>query len=480
MQVWLILMSLWAPIVVSAGGLSEQAPATKFSYDATESKGKRATPRLHVGDEDSILDSAKRAKLQANARDIRRNFAIAAWAIRKHLDYVATFDFHCRSGDPGLDRDVQYLIEEWSTRGQFDVRGRHRLSKMIRIAEGLATVDGDFGLMKLADGRVQGIEGDRVRNPPGMSSTSNEWKHGVRCNQAGAAVSYAIHRRKGTGSFEYEREVPAKNFLLHGYFDRYDQIRGISPLAAALNPLRDVYENVDYALAKAKVTQMLAVVMFRHALDSAGEVSNSGTNGTEKNAYNTDFGRGPVQFDLEVGEDAKFLESQQPSNQFQAFTQLVIMIALKALDIPYSFYDESHTNFFGSRAAWLHYERSSKEKRDNVEETLDELTLWRFGLWIGDGTLTLPRGKTLKDINWEWVPTGMPWWDPAKEIRGDLMAVSGGFDNPQRITKERGRGDWYANIDLIKQAMDYAANMGVPISFAPGPEPQVVEVNDGK
>jgi len=30
--------------------------------------------------------------------------------------------------------------------------------------------------------------------------------------------------------------------------------------------------------------------------------------------------------------------------------------ALKALDIPYSFYDESHTNYSGSRGAWLHAE----------------------------------------------------------------------------------------------------------------------------
>ncbi len=52
-------------------------------------------------------------------------------------------------------------------------------------------------------------------------------------------------------------------------------------------------------------------------------------------------------FDFDVGDKAEFLESQQPSDQFRAYTQLVSMMALKALDIPYSFYDESFTNYSG-------------------------------------------------------------------------------------------------------------------------------------
>ncbi len=471
MLAWLLMLT--SCFVVDAAGVSPADSAQQFTYDATEAKGRRATARVYSGSEDAILDSAKRQKLNANARDIRRNFAIASWMIRKHLDYVASFEYHCRSGDTGLDTDVEFLMSEWGKKQNFDIRRRHRRSKFLRIAEGMRCVDGDFGFLKLASGQVQGIESDRIKNPDGQSG---QWTHGVRMDGAGAANAYSIHKRTGTNSLTFERVIPADNFILHGHFDRYDQVRGISPLASALNPLRDVYESFDYALAKAKVSQLFAFAMYREAYDAAGEVSNDGEEGTERNAFSTDFGRGPVFLDLGSQDKAEFLESSQPSTQFQEFTQLVIMVALKALDIPYSFYDEKHTNFFGSRGAWLHYERACKDKREDLLEVLYELTDWRQSLWLLDNTLKLPSGKSLRDLNGEWVPTGMPWWDPAKEIRGDMMAIGAALDNPQRIVKERGRGDWYDNVDRIAEAIAYAKEKGVPLSFAIGPDPQEVEV----
>ncbi len=41
------------------------------------------------------------------------------------------------------------------------------------------------------------------------------------------------------------------------------------------------------------------------------------------------------------------------------------MIAFKALDIPYTFFDESHTNFSGLRGSWLQYERAAIDKRSD-------------------------------------------------------------------------------------------------------------------
>jgi capsid protein len=86
-----------------------------------------------------------------------------------------------------------------------------------------------------------------------------------------------------------------------------------------------------------------------------------------------------------------------------------------------------------------------------------------------DGRLQLPRGFTVETLPLEWVATGMPWWDPAKEIRGDVMAIGAGLDNPQRICKERGRGDFYDNLREIAKAKAAAAKLGLELSFDPGP-----------
>lgn len=457
--------------------------ATKFQYDATEARGKRKTAKQYTTSEDLILDPSKRAKLQANGRDLARNFSIASWMIRRHLDYVASFEFHCRTGNVEFDTQVEMFMDRWAKRWNCDRAGRHALPRMIRLAEVRRVIDGDVGLLKLASGHLQGIESDRIKNPIGEIADRGMWIHGIKVDDGGRAKAYALWNRTRSG-LRFDRTVAASNMALLGYFDRFDQIRGISPLSSALNPLRDVYENFDLALVKAKVAQLFAMVFFRAGTDSVGDQlaeegqEASGDTPATRDKYEVDFGRGPVKLELEPGDKAEFLDTKHPSSEFQMFTELVIQVALKALDIPFSFYNESFTNFFGSRAAWLHYQRSCKPKSADLRELLDELTFWRLSLAILDNELVLPGKMTLSDIQWEWVPTGMPWWDPAKEINGDLLAIGAGLDNPQRIVKERGRGDFYDNVDRIAEAMDYATKKGVPLSFVTQPNEIIVQEKD--
>lgn len=438
---------------------------SKFGYDAIEQRGKRRVARQYHTSEDLILDQNRRTQLTANSRDLARNFSIAGWMVRRHLDYVTSFDFHCRTPDKVFNEAVELYVEQWSRRWNFDAAGRHNRARFIRLAEIRRVVDGDIGIHKLANGTLQGIESDRIRNPAGVTGT-DEWINGVKLAPSGRARAYSIWKRTKQGMV-FERDIPASRMELLGYFDRFDQVRGVSPLAAALNPLRDVYENFDLALVKAKVSQLFAMVFTRDSTDSMGDVqiTDESEEGDGQPRYEIDFGRGPVKLELDPGDKAEFLNTNHPSSEFQQFTELVIQVALKALDIPFSFYNESFTNFFGSRAAWLHYQRSCKAKIADLEELLDDLTAWRMQLAILDGELQLPRGMNLSEVWWEWVPTGMPWWDPAKEINGDLLAIGAGLDNPQRITKERGRGDFYDNVDRIAEAIAYARDKGVPLSF---------------
>lgn len=453
--------------------------ASKFNYDATEARGKRKTARQYTTSEDHILDASKRASLQSNGRDLARNFSIASWMIRRHLDYVATFDFHCRTGNVDLDETIENFIRKWSLRWNFDRAGRHNLPRMIRLAEARRVIDGDVGFLKLTNGQLQGIESDRIKQPKGEGFGAGEWIHGVKTDGSGRARAYALWNRTKSG-LRFDRTVPASRMEMLGYYDRFDQIRGISPLASALNPLRDVYENFDLKMVQTKVASMFGAIFTTEAVEGFGESVYTGDDlgeGDEpiKNKYEVDFGKGPVKLELDGGDKLEFVESKNPSSEFQNFQQLAIQVALKALDIPFSGFSEDFTNFFGSRAAWLHYQRSCKPKSDDIRELLDNLTYWRLTLAILDGEIVLPGSMTISDLNFEWVLRGMPWWDQAKEINGDLAAIGAGLDNPQRIVKERGRGDWYDNVDRIAEAEAYAREKGVHLSFMPTPSEIIVQ-----
>lgn len=451
-----------------------------FSYDALEPRGRRRATGARVYREDFHTRGNRRRRLQENAADLTRNLSLAAWMVRRHLDYVSQFDFHGRNDDENLNRDIERLMKEDSGRLSMDVSGRFSREKFFRVIEARRCLDNDCLVVKLNDGRLQGIQADLIRTPGDREIKGQTWVDGVRLGVGGRPIEYAIHRRTGNTGTEFSRRLQARRVIHYGFFDRFasDQVRGVSPLVSALNPLRDVYENFDYALAKAKVSQLFALAFYRDAEESAGEVSDEtevGEDGSEAGGYKVDFGKGPVVLDMEPGDRAEFLESRQPSSEFQSFTQMVIQVALKALDIPYSFYDESHTNFFGSRGSWMHYERACHDKRADQIEMREEYTRHKTRVWIRDGRLTLPRGMRLSEVKTEWVPRGMPWWDPAKEINGHVQAVKGGLDNPQRVCRATGT-DFYDNVDQIAKAQAYAAERGVSLDYAMQQQPREVEV----
>ncbi len=468
-------------------------------YDAVKEKGRRQAPTGLVRSEDAELRVADRKKLVSGTRDLHRNFSIVAWMIRRHLDYISTFSFQCRSGNPEMDAQVEKLMRWWSRPGNCDVMGRFSLTRMARMAEMRRVIDGDVFPLKLRDGRIQWIEGDRVRTPIGGLPTdvvdfaAGDLLHGVRTDDAGMPLQYCICKRSkltdtlgGTDNFTFERMVDARNLYQFGYFDRFDQVRGISPLASALNSLRDVYEGFDYALAKMKVAQLFGMSIFREKSDTFGtppiaeeietdpEDNDDNPEETET-SYKVNFGSGPFLLDLDPGDRAEFLENKTPSIEFQQFSQVMIGVALKALDIPYSFYAENFTNYSGARQALLQYEQSAKVKREDVMAMLDHLTAWRIGLWIQDGVLD----AEFSDIQWEWVHRGIGWIDPLKEIQANQAAVDGGFDTLTRIIKETTGRDFKDVADERAAELAYLKQVGVQTNTRPPiPIIEAVEVEN--
>ena len=158
-------------------------------YDAAIDKGRRRQVSSRIVREDNLLKTGRRNKLAATTQDLVRNFSLAGWMIRRHLDYVALFDFHSRlTNSPPLrarfdqqqlkdfDQQIETLMRNDSRPGRCDVAGRFGREKMFRLAEMQRTVAGDVGLVKLADGRLQGIEGDLIRQPDGKDLRSDEFQ----------------------------------------------------------------------------------------------------------------------------------------------------------------------------------------------------------------------------------------------------------------------------------------------------------------
>jgi capsid protein len=455
-------------------------------YDALTPAGRRRSVSSHIQPEDKVLTDARRRSLSANAMDLHRNVALASWAIRQHLNYVALFDFYASSKDRGLNKDLQDLIARDGRAANCDLGGRHPWWRLRRLCEVRKTLDGDCALIKLRSGHLQGIESHMIRTP-GKVYPNSTWVQGVLLGAGNRAMAYNVRQTGGT-----DRMVSADNCHLFAAFEgRFDQVRGISSFSASMNEYRDLYESLDYARAKIKVEQLFALAITRDKEPDANAGSTLGRriNGdedeeddatedtSEATTTQVDFGRGPVKLDLDPGEDAKFLTGSNPSQQTQDFLRLSIHIALLSLDIPMNFFDPKYVNYSGGRTSWNQYERSCVAKRDEQLELHDWYTRWRVARYLlpksvgGTGELVLPRPMSVADLHWEWVSRGVPWWKPSEELDAELRSVAGGLDTPQKICRRHGMGDFFHNLDEIAEAMKAAEERGLKLQFGGQPSP---------
>ena len=461
------------------------------TYDAVTPSKHRRSAGAQIRSEDKVLDRTARIKLSANAIDLHRNAVLFAWAVRRHLDYTTLFDFQPNTKDKGLNREWMELMTRDCMPENCDIGGRHSWNRLRRLAEVRKTLDGDCGLLTLRSGHLQGIESHMVRNPQMVArADAQRWEQGIKKGAGRRALAYCLEDRDQY-NVKTERIVPAGQMFLLGSFEgRFDQIRGISPVAAALADFRDVYEIKALMQAKVKLEQIFGVAFIR---DKASEslADEFGYDGDPENEDETaaataeeagpppsyDLGQDIKGFDLNVGEDVKLIQSGNPSANQQEFLMLSIAIAIKALDLPFNFFDESRTNFFGSKAAWLQYDRACVYKREDQLELHRRYTIWRNRRWMlptsfgGTGELVLPRGMSESDLRWKWVHRGMPWWNPQEELTVDLMAAAAGLKTLQQICDERGLGIWTDNLERLQAEFAAAKELGFTLAFQPAKLP---------
>lgn len=434
-----------------------------LKYDAAESSNRRRKVVVSSKSEDRELTPVQRQSILSQTRDIMRNFALAGFAIRKHLQYVSDFAFSSQMDDENFNTLFEAKMKWWSERKNCDLTGRHNLQELITLIETHRVLDGDVGILKHFSGKIQLIEGDRIRTDSAFSF-NNEYIHGVKLGKRNQDLAYRVHRRLPGGGFEFEREISADYMLLCGYIARIDQVRGISPMTPAILNYQHVYEGVEYAISKAKLSQLLGLAIYTE------DDLEDGAEDDLKKKVERKFGPGCLELMLRVGEKAEMIEAHTPSSEFQTFCEAVIRIAFSALDLPYSFYDGSKTNFYGSKGELEQYIDGCEKKQVDLIEVLNEITRWLLTIWIEDGSLPIPEGcNHVDDIKFDWRGAGVPYWRLIEDSKGYLTAFLTGLANPQDVAA-RHQLNVFENIDKTAEVNKYARDRGVRLLSDVGPE----------
>jgi capsid protein len=427
--------------------LNNRLPQIQMGYNGIKNTGRRQAPRQATySSEDDILAGTDREKLVATTQDQRRNMAVLAWMVRKHLDHVTQFTFQAKTGNAETDKRLEELIAWASRRGNFEVTGRHSRDSYTRLLEGHRVVDGDIFTYFLKSGEVQGIEGGRVATPTDRRSLPPSLRkdnliNGVKIDKNGKALAYAINDRKG-GRLVFNRLIPARHIAPLAYYDRFDQVRGISPLSAAINRMQDYEETCEAVRIKEKMHALFGIAITREVQGSDDgwsntdrSTGNAAGSGTANNDYDFEI-RSGMKVEMNPGDKIDTIESKTPSNESQSFMNMMIQVSMLCLDIPISFYDSRKSSYIAKRADILDYCNSIKQKQEGILEVLNRWASWKIAMFIEQGLIDAPQGIDL--FKWEFVAKGSPVLDKQKENQADLQAIAGGLTSHQRVAKERG------------------------------------------
>ena len=244
-----------------------KAMRTLFGYHSIQDKKRRKAPTTITRSTDAQLDTTGRKKMIATARDCHENYILMAWMIRQHADFASRFTFRGANDDEELNKKLEALMTWRSRAKQWDVAGRHTRQRYLRLMEIRRLVDGDVLSVRIGGGLHQAIEADRITKPTDGTLPDNlktaKFTHGVSVTKAGKARSYCVTKRDGDRLI-FDKLISAQTSYLLGYYERFDQVRGVTPFAQSLNRQKDLGEGLEYALLKAKMHSMFGVFLERN------------------------------------------------------------------------------------------------------------------------------------------------------------------------------------------------------------------------
>jgi hypothetical protein len=458
-------------------------PVSMLGYHAAQDKGRRQAPQAAIKNEDAQLTSFGKAKLDMTAQDLPRNFELAAWALRLHVAYVSRLMPHVATGSPAVDAVLSRLIARDSKRKAFDVAERHDRDRAMSLFEIANVFYGDAAFIKLDSGKVQGIPGARIARPGFSADTDADSKEKWgRVKDNGLIVDPATGRmmeaaicswgKNGVG-LVFDHYEPAENLIFNGYFTDFDQTRGRSPLAAAINRCTDMMESLEYTALKIKLHSLLGLAFGSDASSSIIPPSLDGDESTtgERPPYKVELSRGLMVFNLRPGDTVNAIESKVPSSEFVDFTGLSIRLALLAFDIPMTFLDSSKSSFSARIADSNQYEFMCVEKRAKNASVSGEWADWKMETqWADDPDLSaalktagLSAEQAASGIG--WVGTETPWVDKLAQLKGDQLAIGMCMDSIPRACRRRGV-DWKANVDENAEVLKHATKQGWPLMVA--------------
>lgn len=462
---------------------------SSFDYEAVQNTDRRK--QISSGQkphQDIVLKPHERKRGEQATNDLIDNLPLAGWMIRRHVDAVSSFYFDVDSAAGDKRKEVIDFLEWHGKPKNFDAARRHSRDAAVRLYEMNKALDGDSMMATITAksspryGSLQLVEGSLIAKPkdfpPNMNTVNKDGDprftdQGLELDTYGGVKSFIVCKYSKTKkALLFDRRVLARNAIYSGYFDRYAQTRGISPLLCAVNQFLDIKEGMESILLKIKLHALFGIAITQDAIDSVDglpssaeeiedEGAEAGSVSQEDVAREIDMSKGPFNLNLLPGEAASTVESDTPPESVRDYTNLAIRCGLLAFDIPYTFFDGRSSTFSHIIADRKMYEESIRAKRDKNQESMEEYLDFAINYGIDIGRI---KGISFEEIRplIHVHPRPSPWLDKMNEIKASEREVALGLKSIPTLGKER-NVDVFAELEKQSEYLKRANELNVPI-----------------
>lgn len=387
-------------------------------------------------------------------------------------------------GDSGICLQLNSDDEEWNelaeadfeayakSAARFDIAGRRNFYQTQEFALIQRIKAGEFFAAHASNPRWDNAPCVQIWDALEIESPSFENREdiidGVRVDAHTNPLGYFARTRD-----KQHVEIPASQ-MMHWYFaDGTNQVRGVSELAQAVNPLVDTKELIQITTKTAKQNTALGLHIKRMVkasgqggIDRLRTISGQRTEGATTTSdgnvdpqYERLTGGGAIIYTDEQG-DAKLLTPNSPTPLLEPFiTKVLMRNALSSLGVPSEFFWAlDDLNGVAQRVVLVKADALFRKLGSDLVVNFCDPVAARYLLHrIATGKL-----RACRDKNWllkmEWQPTGRLSVDNGRDSAAEIQQLANGIETLRGINDRRGRS-WRKQITQWFREFKFAADV---------------------
>lgn len=397
--------------------------------------------------------------VRTRARNLAQNNDYAKKFLNLCMENIAgpdgfTLQMKVKEASGGFDTGANDMIEaawrKWTKATNCDVAGRLTLRQIQKLLVVQAARDGEF-LVRIVRRKgdplhLQVLEPDILDEDYNESLKPNGFiRMGVEMDNWRRPIAYHIMEGDPAMDIYYWRQyarkygrIPASD-MLHGYiYERPNQSRGMSWMAASMTRLKHLTGYEDSAVINARISA--AKMGFIQSNPEAASIEYSGQD--EDSSGNQTMEIEPGTFEqLPPGMTFNPWEPKYPDAQHEMFVQAILRGISAGLLVSYSSLanDLSDVNYSSIRAGLV---EEREVWRDFQGWFVDAFLNRIFEEWLEwailTGELKLPMRKFDKFNVPGWIGRRWTWVDPEKDVNAEKDSIAAGFKSPRRVLAEKG------------------------------------------